>query len=339
MNAMKTNGKNRNMRTKKEIDFAIHEALASVGKSQAVKIALERLVTQVRGKTRLLSPTRRGAPAGWVQAAYFVNGLLALAHYHAQLLREPETWEPPCQSPLRQFGSLATHLLANRPAPQFMALVWLQEPSEKARQQQKWFRHMALDCSIRGTDIPYRLTKKMAFLFTQAPDHLTVDEALSWCWNFNGEEKKRIVYPAGLSWRRRRRFNGKRANFPSKPGLWPRIGVADLRCVEPSKHEWSLRYWTICQIRRPEDLIAEGKALHHCVATYEDLCADGTATIWSMMCHGKISSRRVLTIQVDPATRTIVQARGKWDRPATRDARLVMKRWADQEGLAIGRWV
>jgi hypothetical protein len=116
----------------------------------------------------------------WTQPACVVQGLLGLAHWHSAWLRDVEAWEPTGSGLLRQFGSLARHLLCTHPVPYFMDRVWFGGRSKEARRRQKWFRHVGLGGSIRGTDVPVRLTKTMAEHFLRAPDHYTVEAALRW---------------------------------------------------------------------------------------------------------------------------------------------------------------
>ena len=53
--------------------------------------------------------------------------------------------------------------------------------------------------------------------------------------------------------------------------------------------------------------------MRHCVARYVGRCAKQRSSIWSMTCYSCVGQEHVLTIEVDPGTRTIVQAKGKRD--------------------------
>lgn len=88
-------------------DEIIHTHLASVSKSPGVREALVRLLVYVHSRTDLLSPTPVGGKPAWARAAYFADGLVALARNQSHWLRDVDTWEPSGSSPLRQFGSLA----------------------------------------------------------------------------------------------------------------------------------------------------------------------------------------------------------------------------------------
>jgi hypothetical protein len=162
------------------LDLVIHQALAQTERNSDVQDALLRLLAVVCSRTDILHLLPLGGPSAWTQPAGVVRGVLALAHWHTVWFRSVETWEPVGSCVLRQFGSLARHLLCTHPVPCFMDRVWFDGRSREARRRQKWFRHVGLGGSIRGTDVPVRLTKTMAEHFMQAPDHYTVEGALRW---------------------------------------------------------------------------------------------------------------------------------------------------------------
>jgi hypothetical protein len=137
-----------------------------------------------------------------------------------------------------------------------------------------------------------------------------------------------------------RKWMDRNPNYGYQAKLrWPGTTVGGLRYVEPQKHEWSVRYWTIRELTNSNQLIEEGQNLHHCVATYAKKCAKQLTSIWSMQCHGSLESHHVLTIQVDASQRRIVRALGKCNSPPKSDARQIMEMWAQQEGLTIANWV
>ena len=88
-------------------------------------------------------------------------------------------------------------------------------------------------------------------------------------------------------------------------------------------HEGPGRRWTFCELTSSDRLFDEGQALHHCVASYAALCASGHSAIVSLA-HNDI--RRV-TVELDPRTRQIKQARGAYNRPANEDERRVIQLW------------
>ena len=58
-----------------------------------------------------------------------------------------------------------------------------------------------------------------------------------------------------------------------------------------------------------------------------------------MMCHSSAGQEHVLTIEIDPSTRTIVQAKGKLNTPPSPEARKIMQKWAIEKYLTVGEGV
>ena len=80
----------------------------------------------------------------------------------------------------------------------------------------------------------------------------------------------------------------------------------------------------------------EGRALRHCVSTYRYRCKQGLASIWSVRQQlEQGASKSILTCEIDPHRRTIVQIRGYCNgRAKGKPLRLLME-WAAREGLLI----
>ncbi len=78
------------------------------------------------------------------------------------------------------------------------------------------------------------------------------------------------------------------------------------------------RNWRVEELTHPHQLIAEGKAMRHCVATYGSRCRKGESAIFSLRSHRVESEQhlmeRHLTIEVNPRSRRVVQVRGRRDK-------------------------
>ena len=135
-------------------------------------------------------------------------------------------------------------------------------------------------------------------------------------------------------WVRRRRRCAE-----SRVLSWPRISVAGYETVAPRKQPWLRRRWLIRELTTSDELVDEGRVLHHCVATYIDACARRETSIWSMRCQGGLGIQRCLTIQVDPHTRTILAALGSHNSSPEPLPREILKAWARQEQLKFESWV
>jgi hypothetical protein len=116
---------------------------------------------------------------------------------------------------------------------------------------------------------------------------------------------------------------------------WPRSRVGEFRYVEGTEQRESSRCWTIRELLTSRELLQEGQAMRHCVACYARDCAQGRTTIWSLQVDTGRGLHRALTVEVDPAGRTIRQARGKGNRLPRQAERAVPKTWAAREGLRI----
>jgi hypothetical protein len=99
-----------------------------------------------------------------------------------------------------------------------------------------------------------------------------------------------------------------------------------------------LRCWTIRELTSSEELRREGEAMRHCVASYAGACARRETSIWSMRFENDERRFRVMTIELDLATRTICQCRRRNNVSANEKAVGVMRLWAEREGLKLGFW-
>jgi hypothetical protein len=93
--------------------------------------------------------------------------------------------------------------------------------------------------------------------------------------------------------------------------------------------------WDLVELTSAALLRAEGAALKHCVASYGRSCVSGRSRIWSLRRCRDGEPRSVLTIEVDPRRRAIVQVRGLYNRaPAGRSLEIV-RTWARREQLTL----
>lgn len=91
------------------------------------------------------------------------------------------------------------------------------------------------------------------------------------------------------------------------------------------------KIWSFHELTTGAELFAEGKALNHCVASYAARCASGHSAVVSLRCG---NSPRV-TIEINPKTLQIVQARGKNNREADKEERHIISRWMSSIMLVI----
>lgn len=93
--------------------------------------------------------------------------------------------------------------------------------------------------------------------------------------------------------------------------------------------------WHMMELTNSAQLRAEGSALHHCVASYANRCSRGVSSIWSLRRWQGERVRHVLTVEIDPKKRVIVQARGMANRVASGKSLRLLQDWAVREKLRM----
>ena len=96
--------------------------------------------------------------------------------------------------------------------------------------------------------------------------------------------------------------------------------------------------WRIRELLSGAELVAEGRVMKHCVASYAHSCAQGRASIWAMELHTELGREKRQTIEV---TREgmIVQCRGRQNRLPTQPELDVVREWARLAGLTLSPYV
>jgi hypothetical protein len=96
--------------------------------------------------------------------------------------------------------------------------------------------------------------------------------------------------------------------------------------------------WRIRELLSGNELIAEGRVMRHCVASYAHSCSEGRASIWAMELHGSGGVEKRQTIELT-RDRVIVQCRGKQNRLPTRAELDIVNEWARYAGLILSPYV
>jgi hypothetical protein len=81
------------------------------------------------------------------------------------------------------------------------------------------------------------------------------------------------------------------------------------------------------------ELALESQAMQHCVASYDFRCAHGASAIFSL----SLAEVRQVTVEVEPMSRRIVQARGVQNRSAEPRELDVLRHWLDRLAGARGK--
>ena len=91
--------------------------------------------------------------------------------------------------------------------------------------------------------------------------------------------------------------------------------------------------WRIRELLSSQELIAEGRRMHHCVSSYAASCHAGRCSIWSVDVETEDGAEALLTIEVGHDAKDIRQVRGLRNRVATEKEKEIIRRWALQEKL------
>ncbi|MEO0733130.1 MAG: PcfJ domain-containing protein, partial [Bacteroidota bacterium] len=90
----------------------------------------------------------------------------------------------------------------------------------------------------------------------------------------------------------------------------------------------------IVELTNLSSITAESNSMQHCVSTYFDACKRGQASIWSLReLRQNGTWYSVLTIEVRPNIRSIVQVRGRFNATPAKPDLAVVTQWAEREGL------
>jgi hypothetical protein len=135
---------------------------------------------------------------------------------------------------------------------------------------------------------------------------------------------------ASLS-RQAEEWRARQADTPQRRYFrWDRSAIAEYR-----RDDADGRSWTIRELLDSGQLAAEGKAMRHCVATYAEDCLKGRSTIWTLGLEDPDGRRRLATIEVDPQSREVVQAKARDNDGPDEPSRAILLEWAAREGLNL----
>jgi PcfJ-like protein len=117
-------------------------------------------------------------------------------------------------------------------------------------------------------------------------------------------------------------------------GSWSGAAIADWSWSPAVKDRSKREEYLVIQLRTAADLVAETRAMHHCVASYAAKCIAGQASIWSLRRRAVGNTERLLTVEVDRQHRAI-QIRGFANRTARTEERKLLERWAKARGIDL----
>jgi hypothetical protein len=119
---------------------------------------------------------------------------------------------------------------------------------------------------------------------------------------------------------------------------WTRSSIQPMTVAVSAPHVEVLLQYDFVELTTSEQLRAEGLALRHCVASYAGYCWRGWSRIWSLRSTCGTRRRSIVTIEINPRARAIVQAKGFRNRRPTRRVRRLITDWAVRERLRVKTW-
>lgn len=136
------------------------------------------------------------------------------------------------------------------------------------------------------------------------------------------------------NWHTRLRKERKKVNLK-----WTRFGHADFELKEGRGTSGAKKMWRIRELLSSDELIAEGRAMHHCVSSYAYSCKIGRTSIWAMDREIHSVRTRHVTIELLNKEKRIVQVRGKRNRFATDQEKKIIRRWAASMGYTLSKYI
>jgi hypothetical protein len=127
---------------------------------------------------------------------------------------------------------------------------------------------------------------------------------------------------------------GQASSHEADGGRWPGAAIVDWSWNPTAKDRAKREEYMVIQLRTAADLVAETRAMRHCVATYASKCIAGHASIWSLRRRFAGNTERLLTIEVDRQSRA-VQVRGFANRAPYPGERNLLERWGKARGINL----
>jgi hypothetical protein len=354
-----------------------------------------------------------------------VEAIYCMAYFTNRFVRKVEDWKPQSHNTEKQFSSFAKHLFAVYEIPNFLESAWLYKEKNLMENGvlaadwtfKQWYVALASGSSVRSlTGLPPNFTKRMMHEFLQAPDYMTVAEALRYgqVMGFGGDERLawyinrtllgRNNFAEDEFWQTVVQFFAKTQMFdyeqigavidyiqvqkfgrnyanaegnnnyrrlieaPEQPNFvmkgrtaenllrqtlawhnvlaktrgksfqWKKSAIQDFIFTEGTMYDEQVYCFT--ELLSTVALFEEGKAMSHCVASYDHACVNGRTAIFSLtLREGENKPLRLVTIEVQLENRQIVQVRGKYNASPTTKTMNLVQRWALMEKLSVSKWL
>jgi len=121
----------------------------------------------------------------------------------------------------------------------------------------------------------------------------------------------------------------KRASYMKDNQVWNSCGLYSYK-AEITQGKVVMEELTAAQL-----LADEGRTMKHCVATYTPYCVNGKTAIFSLRKYEFGLVDILATIEVNLATKTVMQAKAKLNRKINEEATKHLTAWAKKNGLMV----
>ncbi|MDY8138750.1 PcfJ domain-containing protein [Aquimarina sp. 2201CG5-10] len=128
-------------------------------------------------------------------------------------------------------------------------------------------------------------------------------------------------------WHRRLYMQRNAENYVS----WKSAKIKSLNYTTAVKDQ-SVVFKTV-ELLNSQALYEEGYDMHHCAASYVDECYSGESAIFSLRKYMGDSFEKLATIEIDPESKEVLQAEGKYNSSLTKEASKALEVWKEQADL------
>lgn len=130
-----------------------------------------------------------------------------------------------------------------------------------------------------------------------------------------------------------RELRGERWKRSSVPEKFPSSNIKGFFKDRSRPDSGHIERWRIDEILTASELRSEGHRMRHCVYSYSSSIISGKCSIWSLNVRRNDGDYSVVTIEVENATRRIVQARGPCNRMPEPKSKEIIMEWARSSNL------
>jgi hypothetical protein len=132
---------------------------------------------------------------------------------------------------------------------------------------------------------------------------------------------------------------GRLRNPAGRPLFWSSCGIGGFEQIVIGE-DWNVERWFVVELTSSAELTAEGRAMHHCVASFAWSAARGECAIFALRCDdGNCGvAKHIATIEVVLPSRAVGQMQGPCNQRVTATAMEKISRWAALQGVKLGGW-